>query len=88
MNFFLAQYFINYNLKKGWYLVSAPIITSNWEADSGEKWTVPFGAGAGKIFKISKQPMKINMQAFYNAITPTYGADWSFRFQLQFMFPK
>ena len=26
------QYFINYNLPQGWYLVSQPIITSDWRA--------------------------------------------------------
>ncbi len=88
VNFFLAQYFVNYNMDHGWYLVSAPIITSNWEASSGNQWTVPFGAGAGKIFRIGKQPMNINMQAFYNAVKPDFGPDWQFRFQLQFMFPK
>jgi len=42
---FLFQYFINYNLPEGWYISSAPIITANWNADSGNKWTVPFGGG-------------------------------------------
>jgi len=88
VNFFLAQYFVNYNMDHGWYLVSAPIITSNWEASSGNQWIVPFGAGAGKIFRIGKQPMNINMQAFYNAVKPDFGPDWQFRFQLQFMFLK
>ena len=54
VNFFLAQYFVNYNFPSGWYLTSAPIITANWEADSGEKWTVPFGGGIGKVFRIGK----------------------------------
>jgi hypothetical protein len=40
---FLVQPFINYNLSDGWYLVSAPIITANWNASSGNKWTVPIG---------------------------------------------
>jgi hypothetical protein len=88
VNFFLAQYFVNYNMDHGWYLVSAPIITSNWEASSGNQWIVPFGAGAGKIFRIGKQPINMNMQAFYNAVKPDFGPDWQFRFQLQFMFPK
>lgn len=88
VNFFLAQYFINYNMDHGWYLVSAPIITSNWEASSGNQWIVPFGAGFGKIFRIGKQPMNFNTQAFYNAVKPDFGPDWQFRFQLQFMFPK
>jgi hypothetical protein len=88
VNQFLFQYFINYNLPKGWYLSSAPIITANWEADSGNQWTIPFGGGAGKIFKIGKQPINAQMQAFYNAEKPENGADWTLRLQLQFLFPK
>ena len=88
VSFFLAQYFVNYNMDHGWYLVSAPIITSNWEASSGNQWIVPFGAGAGKIIRFGKLPVNLNMQAFYNAVKPDFGPDWQFRFQLQFMFPK
>ena len=88
VNAFLAQYFINYNFPSGWYLTSAPIITANWEADSGERWTVPFGGGFGKVFRIGKQPMNINTQVFYNVEKPTNGAEWQWRFQLQLLFPK
>ena len=88
VNLFTWQYFINYNLPNGWYLVSAPIITSNWEADSSDKWTVPFGGGIGKVFKIGKQPININAQAFYNVEKPDYGPDWSARLQVQLLFPK
>jgi len=85
---FLLQYFINYNMPDGWYLTSAPIITANWKADSGNKWTVPFGGGVGKIFRIGKQPMNAQVQAFYNVEKPDNGPDWTLRFQLQFLFPK
>ena len=88
VNQFLFQYFINYNLADGWYLSSAPIITANWEADSGNQWTIPFGGGVGKIFKIGKQAMNAQMQAFYNAAKPDNGPDWTLRLQLQFLFPK
>ena len=88
VNLFTWQYFINYNLAGGWYLTSAPIITANWEAASGEKWTVPFGAGFGKIFKIGKQSINGSAQAYYNVDKPTSGADWTLRLQLQFLFPK
>ncbi|MEN8779570.1 MAG: hypothetical protein ABF292_00585 [Desulfobacterales bacterium] len=88
VNLFSWQYFVNYNMADGWYLVSAPIITANWEADSGDEWTIPFGGGIGKIFRIGKQPMNFNMQAFYNVEKPDNGADWQLRFQLQFLFPK
>ena len=35
VNQMLDQYFITRNLKKGWYVTSAPIITANWNAPSG-----------------------------------------------------
>ncbi len=89
VNSMLVQYFINYNLPNGWYLTSSPIITANWEADSGNKWVVPFGGGAGKIFRVGKQPLNASAQAYLNAVKPDdFGADWTLRAQLQFLFPK
>lgn len=52
INFFYLQYFINYNLPDGLYLTSPPILTSDWTAEPGEQWTIPFGAGIGKIIKL------------------------------------
>lgn len=91
VNVFTWQYFINYNIPDsgGWYLTSAPIITANWEADGNDdRWTVPFGGGAGKIFKIGKQPVNGQVSAYYNAEKPEFAADWQLRLQLQFLFPK
>jgi len=84
----LIQPFVNYNLPGGWYLVSAPVITANWEADSDDIWTVPVGGGVGKIFRIGSQAMNAQIQAFYNVETPKFGADWQLRLQWQFLFPK
>lgn len=84
----LVQPFVNYNLPDGWYLVSSPIITANWEADSSDTWTVPVGGGFGKIFRIGRQPVNTQIQAFYNVEKPEYGADWQLRLQWQFLFPK
>ena len=88
VRFFFTQPFVNYNLPKGWYLTSSPIITANWEADSGQKWTVPVGGGFGKIFRIGPQPMNASIQGFYHADKPDVLDDWAMRVQLQFMFPK
>ncbi len=88
VNQFLAQYFVNYNLDDGWYLISAPIITANWEAASGQEWTVPFGGGVGKVFLLGKRPINLSLQGYYNAVKPDGFADWSARINLQFMFPK
>ncbi|MHC4758093.1 MAG: neuromedin U [Planctomycetota bacterium] len=80
--------FINYNLKDGWYLNSAPVITANWAADSSNTWTVPVGGGVGKVFHVGKQPVNTRVGAYYNVETPDTGADWQFQFQVQFLFPK
>jgi hypothetical protein len=85
---FLVQPFVNYNLPHGWYLCSAPIMTANWEANSGDKWTVPLGGGIGKIQRFGKLPLNIQLQAFYNVEKPDNAADWQLRFQVQFLFPK
>ncbi len=87
INFFTLQYFVNYNFDGGWYLTSSPVITANWEAD--DEWTVPFGGGFGRVFRIGRQPVNAQVQAFYNVEKPDdIGPDWSTRLQLQFMFPK
>lgn len=44
-NQFIFQYFINYNLKKGWYITWQPTLTANCEATSRNTWTVSFGGG-------------------------------------------
>ena len=49
VNQMTLQYFINYNLKKGWFLSMSPIVTANWKASSGNMWTVPVGGGIGHI---------------------------------------
>ena len=85
---FSWQYFVNYNMSDGWYLTSAPLITANWEADSDNRWTIPFGGGVGKIFKIGKQPVNGQASAYWNAEKPDGGPDWQLRLQLQLMFPK
>ena len=86
-NKFVFQYFVNYNFPT-WYLVSAPILTANWNASSDNRWVVPFGGGAGKIIKIGKLPININAQVFYNVVKPDGVGDWQSRFQIQFLFPK
>ena len=83
----LVQPFINYNMAEGWYLVSSPIITANWEAPSN-KWAFPIGGGFGKIFKIGEQPLNFSLQAFDYVLSPTGGPRWAVRAQPQFLFPR
>ena len=88
INMMTLQPFINYNLSGGRYFTSSPLITANWEADSGEQWTVPLGLGYGKIFKLGNAPVNGQISLYHNVEGPANGADWQLRLQLQFMFPK
>jgi hypothetical protein len=88
VNQFLLQYFVNYNMKKGWYLSVSPIITANWMASSGNIWTVPFGGGVGRIMKLGFQPVNISGEFYGNAVYPAGTSSWSMRLQLAFLFPK
>lgn len=88
VNQMVLQYFINYNLKKGWFLTWQPIITANWEAKSGNVWTVPFGGGIGRIMKLGNQPVNLEADFFGNATHPRFGSPWSMRLQIAFLFPK
>ncbi len=84
----LIQYFIVYQLGDGWYVNSAPTITVNWEAEDGQKWKVPFGAGAGKLLRVGKLPVNVQSQAYYFAVKPDIGPDWQLRVQVQFLLPR
>ena len=88
VSFFLSQIFANYNMKKGWFLTTQPIFTANWEAESGQQWTVPVGGGIGRVYKIGKQPVNTIIQGYYNVVRPDFGAEWQLRLQFTFLFPK
>lgn len=88
INRLFIQYFINYNLPNRWYLSSAPIVTADWNAESGNQWVIPFGGTVGKIFRLGKLPINAQAGGFYNAVKPDGAADWQTRFQLQLLFPK
>jgi len=88
VNQMLLQYFINYNMQKGWYLSFSPILTANWMASSGNVWTVPFGGGVGRIMKLGFQPVNITAQFYGNAVYPAGTSPWGMRLQIAFLFPK
>ena len=84
----LIEPFLNYNLSKGWYLISDIIITANWEANSSNRWTVPLGGGVGKLLKIGNQAVNVRTEAYYNVEKPDSAPDWQWGFTVQFLFPK
>jgi len=88
VNAMTLQPFFNYNLPKGWYLTTSPIITANWEAPSDERWTIPIGGGIGRVFKLGSQPINAQISYYYNVERPDLtGGDSQLRAQWTFLFP-
>jgi len=89
VNLFLAQPFLNYNFRNGWYLTSTSGITANWKAeDKRNRWTMPIGGGFGKvIFRTEKRPINIRLQGFYFLEKPDRAPDWVLQLRFQILFP-
>ena len=64
------QYFLFYGLGDGWMIGTGPTITYDWNATSGNQWTVPFALSLAKTTTIGKQPFKFNAAIEYSAIRP------------------
>jgi hypothetical protein len=78
---------VSYHFAEGWSGGSSPNITTNWIATGG-KWTVPVGGGFGKALRLGEQPIKLDVDAYYNAIRPKAGNEtWLLQVTLTFVFP-
>ena len=89
VNHLLVNAFIVRQLGDGWYVNSAPVITADWTAPSGDQWIVPLGAGGGKLIMLGgKLPVNLQTQLYYNVVRPDFGPEWQWRFQVQVLLPK
>jgi len=89
VNRMLLNLFVVRQLGDGWYVNSAPIITSDWTVDSENRWIVPLGAGGGKVVMLGgKLPVNVQTQLYYNVVRPDFGPEWQWRLQLQVLLPK
>jgi len=84
---FILQPFLNYNFGKGWALNAAPVISANWNAASGQEWTVPLGFGITRTTVFSGRPMNIGAQYYYNVVRPDAGAGQQLRFTISLLYP-
>ena len=88
VNFFFAQYFINYNIGSGWAVGTAPIITGDWTAPSGEGWTVPWGLQISKVTHLGSRPANLLIGYYYNSTHPEMGAESQVRMQVNLLYPN
>jgi hypothetical protein len=80
--------FVFYNFSHGWYLMTSPVITANWEASGDDRWTVPVGGGFGRVFKMGRQLLNARAQFWNDVKSPTGGPSWTMQTQVQLLFPR
>lgn len=82
LNALIIRGTFRFQLPGPWYLVSAPIVTANWNASSSQRWLVPIGGGPGFVFEVGKRRWATSLQAYVNAIRPDGAPEWAARAQL------
>jgi hypothetical protein len=85
-NQLLLNPFVSYHFGDGWSVGSSPNITTNWIANGG-KWTVPVGGGFAQAARLGEQPIKLDFDAYYNAIRHKAANEtWLIQVTLSFQF--
>jgi hypothetical protein len=82
-----AQYFVNFNFGGGWALGTAPILSANWKAESGNQWTIPWGLQVSKVAQFGSRPVNLLFGYYANSEHPEGGPNRQVRIQINFLFP-
>jgi hypothetical protein len=72
----------------GWSVGYSGNITANWMAPAGQVWTVPIGLGIGKVVKLGRLPVKIQLAMQYMPVRPNNGQEWNVQLQITPVIPK
>jgi len=75
--------YFGYGLGNGWQIVSNPVISYDWQADSGNKLALPLGGGVAKTTRIGKMPLRLAAELYnYVESTDRFGPEWLFTFTI------
>jgi len=77
------QYFVFYSLDDTTSIGASPNIIMDWEADSGDRLTVPIGIGYVKTVQFGPVPVRIGLEFHYSVIRPdNVGTEFGIRFYM------
>ncbi len=62
--------------------------SANWEAASGEKWTIPINLFVSKVTRFGPFPMSLGAGTGYFVESPMGGPDWKLRFVATLILPR
>jgi hypothetical protein len=73
----------------GWNIGYSGNILANWRAPSENVWTVPIGLGVGKVVKLARLPVKIQLSVQYMPVHPRIsGQEWNVQILIAPVIPK
>ncbi len=49
--------------------------------------SVPSGAGAGKVLRLGRLPVNVDVSAYYNVVKPDIGPGWTLRLKAAVLLP-
>jgi hypothetical protein len=74
---------------EGWSFGYSGNILADWTAPSEDVWTVPIGLGLGKVVKLGRLPVKIQLAVQYMPVHPRIsGQEWNVQLQITPVIPK
>ena len=74
---------------EGWSFGYSGNILADWTAPSPDIWTVPVGLGLGKVVKLGRLPIKIQLAVQYMPVHPRIsGQEWNVQLQVTPVIPK
>ena len=88
-NFSLSfvQPMLFYNIgDKGWTVHYNNIVSHDWNASSGNAWTVPLGIGTSKAISLGKIGIEPNLGFYWNVASPEGAADQIIKWAVNFLF--
>jgi hypothetical protein len=78
-----------YFLPDGWSVGYSGNVLANFKADGGDVWTVPLGIGVGKVLRLGRLPIKVQLAGQYMPVHPdVFGQKWNIQLQVVPVIPK
>jgi len=76
-------------LHDGWSVGYSGNVLANWEAHSGDVWTVPIGASIAKVVHAGRLPIRIALAGQYMPVHPDqFGQKWNIQLTFAPVLPK
>lgn len=88
VNELTLQYYLTYDVAENWFLRSVSTLQADWEAASGDQWTIPLGLGLGWETEVQGVDLGISVQGFGFASKPEGEPDWKIEFEVEVKVPK